>query len=64
MFRAAFVEHRLPLAGVDRIYSIPEISMVGQNEAQLTENKIPYEVGIARFEELAKGAQGLTRRCF
>jgi NAD(P) transhydrogenase len=38
------------------IYSIPEISMVGQTEAQLTENKIPYEVGIARFEELAKGA--------
>jgi NAD(P) transhydrogenase len=38
------------------IYSIPEISMVGQTEAQLTEHKVPYEVGIARFEELAKGA--------
>lgn len=38
------------------IYTIPEISMVGQTEEQLTEKKVPYEVGIARFEELAKGA--------
>jgi len=38
------------------IYSIPEISMVGQTEDQLTQQKVPYEVGIARFEELAKGA--------
>ena len=38
------------------IYSIPEISMVGQTEEQLTQQKVPYEVGIARFEELAKGA--------
>jgi NAD(P) transhydrogenase len=38
------------------IYTIPEISMVGQTEEQLTQAKVPYEVGIARFEELAKGA--------
>jgi NAD(P) transhydrogenase len=38
------------------IYTIPEISMVGQTEEQLTEQKVPYEVGISRFEELAKGA--------
>jgi NAD(P) transhydrogenase len=37
------------------IYSIPEISMVGKTEQQLTAEKIPYEVGISRFEELAKG---------
>jgi NAD(P) transhydrogenase len=37
------------------IYTIPEISMVGKTEQQLTEEKIPYEVGVARFEELAKG---------
>jgi NAD(P) transhydrogenase len=37
------------------IYTIPEISMVGKNEQELTEAKVPYEIGIAKFEELAKG---------
>jgi NAD(P) transhydrogenase len=37
------------------IYTIPEISMVGRTEQELTEKKIPYEVGQAKFEELAKG---------
>ena len=37
------------------IYTIPEISTVGKNERQLTEAKIPYEVGIARFAEVARG---------
>ena len=37
------------------IYTIPEISMVGQTEEQLTAQKIPYEVGLARYAELAKG---------
>ena len=37
------------------IYTIPEISMVGRTEEQLTEAKVPYEVGRSRFEELAKG---------
>ncbi|MGH7819757.1 MAG: Si-specific NAD(P)(+) transhydrogenase [Candidatus Binatia bacterium] len=36
------------------IYTIPEISMVGMTEQQLTEEKVPYEVGIAKYEELAK----------
>jgi NAD(P) transhydrogenase len=36
------------------IYAIPEISMVGQNEEELTKAKIPYEVGIARYAEIAK----------
>ncbi len=36
------------------IYTIPEISMVGRTEEQLTAAKIPYETGIARYEELAK----------
>ncbi len=36
------------------IYTIPEISMVGRTERQLTDEKIPWEVGLARFEELAK----------
>jgi NAD(P) transhydrogenase len=37
------------------IYTIPEISYVGSNEAQLTEASIPYEVGISRYRELARG---------
>ncbi|MDR3747874.1 MAG: Si-specific NAD(P)(+) transhydrogenase [Acidobacteriota bacterium] len=37
------------------VYTIPEISMVGATEEQLTRDKIPYEVGIARYAELAKG---------
>ncbi len=37
------------------IYTIPEISMVGQTEEQLTRENINYEVGLARYAELAKG---------
>jgi NAD(P) transhydrogenase len=36
------------------IYTIPEISMVGANEEQLTAEKVPYEVGVAKYAELAK----------
>nr|HEV7952692.1 Si-specific NAD(P)(+) transhydrogenase [Candidatus Acidoferrales bacterium] len=36
------------------IYTIPEISMVGETELALTQAKIPFEVGIAKYEELAK----------
>jgi len=37
------------------IYTIPEISMVGRTEQELTAERIPYEIGQARYEELAKG---------
>ena len=37
------------------IYTIPEISMVGKTERELTEAKVPYEVGLARYDEIAKG---------
>jgi NAD(P) transhydrogenase len=37
------------------LFTIPEISMVGQNEEQLTEQRVPYEVGMARFSEIARG---------
>ena len=37
------------------IYTIPEISMVGKNERELTTAKVPYEVGMSKYEELAKG---------
>ncbi|RMH07231.1 MAG: Si-specific NAD(P)(+) transhydrogenase, partial [Nitrospirae bacterium] len=37
------------------IYSIPEISMVGSPEHDLTDQKIPYETGLARYREIARG---------
>ncbi len=37
------------------IYTIPEISMVGSTEQELTEKKVPYEVGQSKYAELAKG---------
>ena len=37
------------------IYSIPEISYVGATEVELTKDAIPYEVGVARYKELARG---------
>jgi NAD(P) transhydrogenase len=37
------------------IYAIPEVSYVGRTEAELTDAEIPYEVGIARYRELARG---------
>ena len=37
------------------IYTIPEISMVGQNEKQLTQEGVPYEIGVARYREIARG---------
>tara|TARA_R110002050_G_scaffold35675_7_gene89502 strand:- start:8012 stop:9403 length:1392 start_codon:yes stop_codon:yes gene_type:complete len=36
------------------IYTIPEISSVGKTERQLTEEKIPYEVGQAFFKNIAR----------
>ena len=37
------------------IYTIPEISMVGSTEQQLTAAGTPYECGIARYREIARG---------
>ncbi|MFC1408037.1 Si-specific NAD(P)(+) transhydrogenase [Streptacidiphilus sp. N1-12] len=37
------------------IYTIPEISYVGRTEDQLTDESIPFEVGVARYRELARG---------
>ncbi len=36
------------------IYTIPEISSVGKTERELTEAKVPYEVGQAFFKDLAR----------
>ncbi|MFN4894957.1 MAG: Si-specific NAD(P)(+) transhydrogenase [Pseudomonadota bacterium] len=37
------------------IYAIPEISLVGANEDELTDKGVPYEAGIARYREIARG---------
>ena len=37
------------------IYTIPEISYVGKTEEELTQSSTPYEVGISRYRELARG---------
>lgn len=37
------------------IYAIPEISMIGKPEHELTRDRVPYETGIARYREIARG---------
>jgi NAD(P) transhydrogenase len=37
------------------IYTIPEISYVGATESELTAESVPYEVGLSRYRELARG---------
>jgi NAD(P) transhydrogenase len=37
------------------LYTIPEISFVGQTEEQLTAACVPYEVGMAHYREIARG---------
>jgi NAD(P) transhydrogenase len=37
------------------IYAIPEVSMVGATEQELTQAKVPYEIGVARYREIARG---------
>ena len=36
------------------VYAVPEISMVGKTEEQLTEEGVPYEAGVALYRELAR----------
>ena len=37
------------------IYAIPEISMVGATEEELTRDRVPYETGIAHYKEISRG---------
>jgi NAD(P) transhydrogenase len=37
------------------IYTVPEISFVGKTEQELTDAGVPYEIGISRYRELARG---------
>ena len=60
--RAAYHAFDEPVGATDEnlqpigIYSIPEISYVGRTEEQLTAQNVPFEVGVARYRELARGA--------
>jgi len=38
------------------IYTIPELSFVGRTEESLTSANVPFEVGVSRYRELARGA--------
>jgi NAD(P) transhydrogenase len=54
----AFGEPARELHGLQPIgiYTVPEISYVGKTEAELTKEAVPYEVGLSRYRELARGA--------
>jgi NAD(P) transhydrogenase len=43
--------HLLPYG----IFTIPEISMVGHSQHDLDKEGIPYEIGVARYREIARG---------
>lgn len=43
------------------IYTIPEISSVGKTEQELTQMKVPYEVGRAQFKHLARAQIASTK---
>ena len=47
--------HSVPELFPFGIYTIPEISVVGKNEEQLTEEGVSYEVGKASYNEIARG---------
>jgi len=54
----AFGEPARELHGLQPIgiYTVPEISYCGKTEAELTASMVPYEVGLSRYRELARGA--------
>jgi NAD(P) transhydrogenase len=55
------MDHRLIQDIPTGIYTSPEISSIGKTERQLTEEKVPYEVGKAMFKHLARAQiTGLT----
>jgi NAD(P) transhydrogenase len=47
--------HALPELVPTGVYAIPEISMVGRTEEELTDAAVPYVTGVARWSELARG---------
>lgn len=58
-YAATHIVTRQSPAGLARdiptgIYTSPEISSIGRTECQLTEAKVPYEIGHAAFKSLAR----------
>ncbi|MCW2903962.1 MAG: pyridine nucleotide-disulfide oxidoreductase dimerization region [Streptosporangiaceae bacterium] len=53
----AFGEATVAMHGLQPIgiYTIPEISFVGRTEDDLTKTRVPFEVGVSRYRELARG---------
>ena len=47
--------HSNPASYPYGIYTIPEISFIGKTEEQLTDEDVPYEVGVAYYREIARG---------
>jgi NAD(P) transhydrogenase len=47
--------HHATMLQLIGIYSLPEISFIGKTEDQLTEDCVPFEVGVSRYRELARG---------
>jgi NAD(P) transhydrogenase len=47
--------HSVPELFPYGIFTIPEVSMVGRNEQELTEAGVPYEIGKAQYREIARG---------
>jgi len=47
--------HSDPAAYPYGIYTIPQISFIGKTEEQLTNEDVPYEVGVAYYREIARG---------
>ncbi|MDX1958208.1 MAG: Si-specific NAD(P)(+) transhydrogenase [Leptospiraceae bacterium] len=47
-------ESRLVASIPTGIYTLPEISSIGKTEKELTEEKVPYEVGHSMFKSLAR----------
>jgi len=46
------------------IYAIPEMSSAGASEQKLTADKVPYEIGVARYSEIARGKIAETSNGF
>jgi len=49
--KCGVISDHLPIG----VYTIPEISFVGKTEEELTAERVPYEIGISRWRELARG---------
>lgn len=47
--------HSNPASYPYGIFTIPEISFIGKTEEQLTDDDVPYEVGVSYYREIARG---------